>query len=248
MGSAEWKQIMACLYSATISMNMFIRTTVHDQSIVSVGAGDVVYTWVRFWEEMKMKLLADILTALRIVLAVIIGWIALARHDPMGFQAIFWLTIVAFMTDWLDGPIARRTQDTTQTWLGYHDFEIDLMITFALGITLVTYQIIWPVLLAIGIFIVWLAWRAFFAQRKIEIWKTGIWPDHKDDSRDSMLIESMMAVIDFSFLYLVWQQDFDLFKIVLIWILAVSILNPKRSLARVTGFIDVLKRILPRKS
>jgi phosphatidylglycerophosphate synthase len=195
-----------------------------------------------------MKLLADTLTALRIVLAVIIGWIALARHDPMGFQAIFWLTIVAFMTDWLDGPIARRWGDGKQSWFGYHDFEIDLLITLALGITLVTYQIIWPVLLAIGIFAVWLAWRAFFAKDKLDLWKTGIWPDHKDDTRDSMVIEAMMAVIDFSFLYLVWQQDLELFKILLIWILAISILNPKRSLSRVTGFIDVLKRILPTKS
>ncbi|HEY70307.1 MAG TPA: CDP-alcohol phosphatidyltransferase family protein [Anaerolineae bacterium] len=195
-----------------------------------------------------MKLLADTLTALRIVLAVIIGWIALTRHDPMGFQAIFWLTIAAFMTDWLDGPIARRTKDQDQTWLGYHDFEIDLMITFALGITLVTYQIIWPVLVSIGIFIVWFSWRAFIAKQKLEFWKTGIWPDHKVDTRDSMLIEAMMAVIDFSFLYLVWQQDLELFKLVLIWIFAVSILNPKRSLARVTGFIDVLKRILPRRA
>jgi phosphatidylglycerophosphate synthase len=195
-----------------------------------------------------MKLLADTLTAMRIVLAVIIGWIALTRQDPAGFQAIFWLTIVAFMTDWLDGPIARRTKDAPQTWLGYHDFEIDLMITLALGITLVMYQIIWPVLLAIGIFIVWLAWRAFFSKTKIDIWTTGIWPDHKDDTHDSMLIEAMMAVIDFSFLYLVWQQDAELFKILLIWILAVTILNPRRSLARVLGFIDVLKRILPGKS
>jgi phosphatidylglycerophosphate synthase len=195
-----------------------------------------------------MKFLADILTALRILLAAIIGWIALTRHDPAGFQAIFWLTIVAFMTDWLDGPIARRSKDAPQTWLGYHDFEIDLMITFALAITLVTYQIIWPVLLAIGIFIYWLTWRTFFAKTKLDFWKTGIWPDHSDDSRDSMLIETMMTVIDFSFLYLVWQQDAELFKILLIWILAVTVLNPKRSLARVRGFIDVLKRVLPGNS
>ena len=194
-----------------------------------------------------MKFLADTLTAMRVVLAVVIGWIALTRHDPMGFQSIFWLTIVAFMTDWLDGPIARRWGEGKQTWLGYHDFEIDLSITLALGITLVTYQIIWPVLLAIGIFIVWLAWRAFFAEKQLDFWKTGIWPDHKVDTRDSMLIETMMAVIDFSFLYLVWQQNLELFKILLIWILAVSILNPKRSLSRVTGFIVVLKRILPSK-
>jgi len=191
-----------------------------------------------------MKLLADILTALRIVLAILMGWIAIARHDPMGFRALTWLAIVAFTTDWLDGPIARRSADAQQTWLGYHDFEIDLTVTVAISITLFQYQMIWPVLLAIAIFIVWIIWRTFFASEKIYIWETGIWPNHQDDTRDSMLIESMMTVIDFSFLYLVWEQDPEMFRIVLIWLFAVTILNPGRSMARVRGFIDVGKRIL----
>jgi phosphatidylglycerophosphate synthase len=190
-----------------------------------------------------MKLLADALTAIRVVLAVLMSWVALTRHDPEGFRVIVWLAIVAFTTDWLDGPIARRTKDVPQTWLGYHDFEIDLTVTVALSITLFQYQLIWPVLVAIGIFIVWIIWRTFFAQEKIKIWETGIWPDHGHDTRDSMLIEAMMAVIDFSFLYLIWNQDQLMFRVILIWIVAVSILDIKRSLSRVTGFIDVLKRI-----
>ncbi len=194
-----------------------------------------------------MKLLADVLTALRVVLAVLIGWIALTRHDPLGLRTIIWLTIVAFTTDWLDGPIARRVKNAPQTWLGYHDFEIDLTVTVALSITLFQYQLVWPVLIAIGIFIVWIIWRTFLAKEKLNIWETGIWPNHKDDTRDSMLIESVMTVIDFSFLYLVWDQDPEMFKIVLIWILAVTVLNPGRSLARARGFIEVGKRILQRK-
>ena len=191
-----------------------------------------------------MKLLADILTALRIVVAILMGWIAIARHDPMGLRALIWLAIVAFTTDWLDGPIARRSTDDQQTWLGYHDFEVDLTVTVALSIALYQSQMIWPVLTAIAIFIVWIIGRTFIAKEKINIWETGIWPNHQDDTRDSMLIESMMTVIDFSFLYLIWDQDPEMFNIVLIWLFAVMILNPGRSLARVRGFIDVGKRIL----
>jgi phosphatidylglycerophosphate synthase len=194
-----------------------------------------------------VKFLADALTALRLVLAMLIGWIALTRHDPLGFRTLVWLTIVAFTTDWLDGPIARRVKGARQTWLGYHDFEVDLTVTIALTITLFQYQLVWPVLIAIGIFIVWIIWRAFLAKEKLNIWETGIWPDHKEDTRDSMLIESVMTVIDFSFLYLVWDQDPEMFKIVLIWIFAVTILNPGRSLARARGFIEVGKRILQGK-
>jgi len=191
-----------------------------------------------------MKLLADILTALRVVLAILMGWIAISRHDPVGFRALTWLAIVAFTTDWLDGPIARRSKNTTQTWLGYHDFEVDLTVTVALSIALYQYQLIWPVLAAIVIFIFWIIWRTFFATEKMSIWETGIWPNHQDDTRDSMLIESMMTVIDFSFLYLIWDQEPEMFRIVLIWIFAVIILNRGRSMARIRGFIDVGWRIL----
>lgn len=195
-----------------------------------------------------MKLLADVLTVLRVVLAVLIGWIALTRHDALGFRALTWLVIVAFTTDWLDGPIARRIRNVTQTWLGYHDFEVDLTVTIALSITLFQYQLIWPILLAIAIFIVWILWRTFFAHEKLDIWEAGIWPNHRRDTRASMLIEAMMTVIDFSFLYLVWDQDPEMFKIVLAWIFAVTILNPGRSLARARGFIEVGRRILQRKA
>lgn len=191
-----------------------------------------------------MKFLADVLTALRVVLAALMGWVALTRHDPEGFRIIVWLAMVAFTTDWLDGPIARRTKDVPQTWLGYHDFEVDLTVTVALSITLFQYQLIWPVLVSIGIFIVWIIWRTFIAREKINFWETGIWPNHKHDTRDSMLIEAMMAVIDFAFLYLIWVQDQLMIKVILIWLLTVSILDLKRSLARVTGFIEVGKRVL----
>jgi phosphatidylglycerophosphate synthase len=194
-----------------------------------------------------MKFLADALTALRVVLAALMGWVALTRHDPEGFRIIVWLAIVAFITDWLDGPIARRTQDGPQTWLGYHDFEVDLTVTVALSITLFQYQLIWPVLVAIGIFIAWIIWRTFISSEKIKIWETGIWPDHKHDTRDSMVIEAMMAVIDFSFLYLIWVEDQLMFRAILIFVVVVSILDPKRAMARVAGFIDVGKRVLRRK-
>lgn len=194
-----------------------------------------------------MKRLADVLTALRLVLAVLIAWIALTRQDPLAFRTLTWIVIVAFMTDWLDGPIARRIKDAPQTWLGYHDFEFDFSVTVALSITLFQYGLIWPVLVAIALFIGWIGWRTFIAKEKINILETGIWPDHRDDTRDSMFIEAMMAVIDFSFLYLVWDQDPEMFKIVLIWIFVIAILNPGRSLSRVRGFIDVGKRILQGK-
>jgi phosphatidylglycerophosphate synthase len=195
-----------------------------------------------------MKRIADMMTASRFVFGVLIAWIGATQHDQVGLSLVVWLTLAAWTTDSLDGPLARRSRFTQQTWLGHHDLEADLAITLALAITLVSRSLIWPVLVAVGLLIFWILWRLFIAQERPSLREFGIWPDHAEETPDSAPVELMMAVIDAGFLYLVWMGDPVLFRVVVIWIAASALLNPRRSWQRIRGFLVASRRLVPDKT
>ena len=76
------------------------------------------------------KTLADALTAVRFCLAGFILWIgAQGRAEAMPTVAV--ALISAWITDLLDGPLARRDPTGRHTWIGDRDLEVDMLVGLA---------------------------------------------------------------------------------------------------------------------
>lgn len=74
-----------------------------------------------------VKRLADLLTASRVAIAAALLWLSrLAAADLLAVAAVLLLT--AWITDTLDGPLARRSGGAS-TWIGDHDLEIDVLVS-----------------------------------------------------------------------------------------------------------------------
>ena len=75
--------------------------------------------------------MADALTSVRFVLGLYLVWLGL-YSGPEGVATAALTLLTAWVTDVLDGPLARRDARGLHTWIGDHDLEADL--TVALGI------------------------------------------------------------------------------------------------------------------
>jgi len=82
---------------------------------------------------LSAKTLADILTAGRAFLGLMMVYEGIIyKTDGLAIAAMTLLT--AWITDILDGPIARRDTRGLTSWIGEHDLEADLVV--ALGVWL----------------------------------------------------------------------------------------------------------------
>ncbi|GAB4563360.1 MAG: hypothetical protein Kow0047_12150 [Anaerolineae bacterium] len=77
---------------------------------------------------MTLALLADLLTLARGVTALWLIWLGVARGADALPLAVM-VTLGAWLTDMLDGPLGRRAGGNTR--LGHYDFVIDVMLTWA---------------------------------------------------------------------------------------------------------------------
>ena len=77
------------------------------------------------------KTLADTLTGARFLLGPYLVWLGL-RAGPEALTVAALVLLTAWITDVLDGPLARRDPRGVRTWIGDHDLEADL--TVALGV------------------------------------------------------------------------------------------------------------------
>lgn len=84
----------------------------------------------------RTKPLADILTQARAFLAVCIVWLGISRRRDALPQVVI-AVIISWLTDLLDGPLARRDTESRQTWVGEHDAEADLATSVGLALYLV---------------------------------------------------------------------------------------------------------------
>jgi phosphatidylglycerophosphate synthase len=84
-----------------------------------------------------MKKLADLLTASRALIAILI--VALSLEGKKALPWVILLIIVGWTTDILDGRLARRARGEgssqtgvdENTWLGEHDFLLDMILVFS---------------------------------------------------------------------------------------------------------------------
>lgn len=79
---------------------------------------------------LQAKTLADTLTGARFLLGLYLLWLGMQKGSEALPTAALML-LVAWITDLLDGPLARRDLRRRHTWIGDHDLEADLAV--ALG-------------------------------------------------------------------------------------------------------------------
>ena len=106
------------------------------------------------------KHLADILTWLRPLLAVAIAVVGIVDgKDGLGTAIL--LLLVAWTTDWLDGPLARLSKSTRQTWVGERDLVFDIVVGVALAIYMGAFYVDMSNLAPVWVLGVWtVAWLA----------------------------------------------------------------------------------------
>ena len=92
------------------------------------------------------KILADALTGLRFLLGLYLMWLGWQR-GPQAIVPATLTLLLAWTSDALDGPLARRDPRGVQTWIGDRDLEADM--TVALGV--------WVYLTLAGFLSPWLA-------------------------------------------------------------------------------------------
>lgn len=78
----------------------------------------------------SIKTLADVLTAVRFCLAGVILWLGV-RGGAEALPAAVVVLILAWLTDVLDGPLARRDPLGRRTWIGDRDLETDISVSLA---------------------------------------------------------------------------------------------------------------------
>lgn len=82
------------------------------------------------------KPLADLLTASRLLLAILLALLGLRRVSS-SLQLAILLVLLSWLTDLLDGYLARRDPNPKTTWIGNHDAEFDLTTSFGVAAYLV---------------------------------------------------------------------------------------------------------------
>ena len=81
----------------------------------------------------KTKPIADLLTSVRAVVGVLIFWEGVCC-GARALGAASLLLLLAWVTDLLDGPLARHDPRGVQTWIGENDLSADILV--ALGVWL----------------------------------------------------------------------------------------------------------------
>lgn len=94
-----------------------------------------------------MNILADALTAFRFALLPIILYVGVLYEPERGLATVAGLTILAWVSDVLDGPLARHAQRPTR--LGDYDLVADVGLTLVLSICLIVWGVL-PLLLVAG--------------------------------------------------------------------------------------------------
>ena len=99
------------------------------------------------------KQIADLITLSRFFLIFVLVWIGFTRGAeglPIAGVVLLW----SWISDAIDGPTARRSSRSYQSWLGVHDLEIDMGVSVGLLVYLTASGFINP-WFAVLYFVVW---------------------------------------------------------------------------------------------
>ena len=85
-------------------------------------------------QEVRMKttkLIADMLTVSRILIAILLIWLGWSQGF-VGWRIVAALLIYSWLSDVLDGVLARRSRLFKSTWIGDHDLYFDMLVALSL--------------------------------------------------------------------------------------------------------------------
>jgi len=172
-----------------------------------------------------MNTLADTMTALRCVFVLIILYAGVVQGSVEGLATAVLLTILAWVTDVLDGMLARKA--TQPTHLGPWDLIADLGLTLSLTASLVAWGAL-PLLLAAAILAVaGVSTRAFHAMAPMQL---------------------AMGFVYGTFILTVWNLAPGWGRTLVGSVGFLAILNPQRTREQVGGFLRQAETILKDRS
>jgi len=82
------------------------------------------------------KPLADLLTASRSLLGICLAGLGMI-HGAEALSTIVLTVIISWLTDVMDGPLARHDPEHQATWVGEHDAEADLIVSLGVAAYLI---------------------------------------------------------------------------------------------------------------
>lgn len=82
------------------------------------------------------KLLADAITLLRGLLGLGLVWLGLGP-GPSGLSTAVLVLLLCWISDFIDGRIARLGREFRRTWIGDRDVHVDAFVSLCLGLYLV---------------------------------------------------------------------------------------------------------------
>jgi len=169
-----------------------------------------------------MKGLADLLTLSRFFLSLGIMALGVWGEDRT-MPTVVMIALLAWMTDTLDGPLARRSRPRRRTWIGEQDFPIDVF----MAVALLSY------LTAINV-VPWQGTLTYLFVAAAAIW----W------LREQAVALAFMAPVDALFLYTGWQRAPTETRCVFLYLAVTLILDWHRFCYVVSVFINGMRRVL----
>jgi len=162
-----------------------------------------------------MNVLADMLTALRCVFVLVILYAGVVQGAAEGLATVALLTILAWISDVLDGPLARRARRPTH--LGWCDLVADLGLTLALATCLVAWKVVPFLLVASGLALAVLGVRVFHALAPLQL---------------------AMGLVYGTFILATWHVAPEWGRALVGGVGLLVLLNPRRAWQQVTGFLN----------
>lgn len=172
-----------------------------------------------------MKVLADGLTGLRLVLSVVlVSWGFRLDYDKVDAAALLLLT--AWTTDALDGPLARKSGVSDQSWIGRNDLFIDMMLAVGLLYFMCGIGLIHP-LAALAYVLIW----------GISLWRYG--------RVTKPVSAAFQGPVYLGFVLYLLMQRMLVGRVMVIWVVAHVVVNWKRLIRRdVPQFVQGMRHFM----
>lgn len=168
------------------------------------------------------KQIADVITYGRGMIAVLLIWLGVS-YGAQGLSAAVYLMLADWTGDISDGFFARKSSVQYSTWIGEHDLEIDMTVSFGLMIYLLQsgYLTIWVV---IGYLLLW----------SVYFWRQGGIPHAQ-----GMLFQTPIYAW---FIYLALRDAPQAGRLILVFIAAVIALTwPRFPNEVIPGFLSEIR-------
>jgi phosphatidylglycerophosphate synthase len=173
------------------------------------------------------KQLADIITWSRVLLAPLLIWLGLT-YGPEALPAVVVLMVANLTADSIDGPLARRSPERPQTWIGENDLAVDMLVNAGvMGYLTAAGFIPWQ---ATGLYVI--LWALIFR------WRGGAYA----------LGIIFQIPIYLSFIFVILRDAAPFALVFAGWILAALIASwPKFPKVMVPGFLDGVRDMIGRR-